>query len=170
MSHGLILINTGPGKGKTTAALGAALRAAGHGRQVVIMQFVKSRESGEHKALSVLPNIKFRLLGRGLIMGKPSEADRLSARQGWDDCLKLAESGACDLLILDEICVAMRYGLISPAEVVDFLKNKPPSLHLILTGRDCPPEILDLADTVTFMDAVKHHFAAGIGAQPGIED
>lgn len=170
MPKGLIIVNTGPGKGKTTAALGAAMRAAGHGRRVVIMHFVKSRESGEHRLLSAWSNVTFHLLGRGLIMGPPSDEDRQAARGGWDRSRDIGLSGACDVLILDEICVAMRYGLVPADEVVRFLQDKPPALHVILTGRDCPPEILAMADTVTYMEAVKHHFAAGIKAQEGIED
>ncbi|MEW6266891.1 MAG: cob(I)yrinic acid a,c-diamide adenosyltransferase [Thermodesulfobacteriota bacterium] len=168
--RGLIMVLTGPGKGKTTAALGAALRASGQGLRVVMLQFIKARRTGEMKAAALLPRVIIKTLGLGLIKGRPVSArDRRRAGQAWAEASRTAVAGDCDLLILDEICVALKYGLLDFGEVTVFLRSKPASLHIILTGRDCPEDLLALADTVTHLENVKHHLAAGIKAQPGIE-
>jgi cob(I)alamin adenosyltransferase len=164
------MVNTGPGKGKTTAALGAALRAAGNGWQVLIIQFIKNRMTGEMAALDHIPQVTIRRLGLGMIRGgRISEADRSAAGHAWETCLQAAHSGQYGLIILDEICPALKYGLIDAKDVLDFLTGRPDNLYLILTGRDCPEDLLRLADTVTIMDNHRHHLASNVKAQPGIE-
>ena len=169
--RGLVMVNTGPGKGKTTAALGAAVRAAGQGLSVIIIQFIKGDgRTGELKTLSAMPGLEIRQLGRGMVSrSKDLSRDREQARRAWDESRAAVSSGAYDLVVLDEICVALHFGFLEPGEVVEMIESRPPELHLILTGRHCPEEVLAAADTVTRMEALKHHFDSGIKAQPGIE-
>lgn len=168
---GLVLINTGPGKGKTTAALGQAMRAAGQGLRVLIIQFIKGRRGyGEMEALKKFDNIELRRTGLGLIKdGEDLEPHRKAARQGWDMAQSEVNSGEWDMVVLDEIWVAAKRGFVSAEEVADLIKNKPPRLHLVLTGRYCPEALYDLADMVTVMQAIKHHMDAGVEAQRGVE-
>lgn len=173
MEKGLILINTGPGKGKTTAAIGVAVRALGQGFKVAFLQFIKNEETGESRLLKEYDQthpgrLYYNRLGLGCIMGDPKPEDRAKAAEA----LKLAGeliNGHYDLVILDEICVALAKGLINTGEVVRMLQAKPPLVNIILTGRGCPEEVIDLADTVTEMIPVKHAFQNGIPARKGIE-
>ena len=168
--RGLVIVNTGPGKGKTTAALGASLRAVGRGLRVLVVQFVKNMDTGELRAAEHLPGLVIRQMGRGRIMGRePGEKHRLAAREAWDFASRAVESGEYGLVVLDEIFAAMKYGFVEIGEVLGLLRNRPQTLHLILTGRNCPAEIMDQADTVTVMEAVKHHLHSGITSQAGIE-
>jgi len=170
---GLILVFTGEGKGKTTAALGLALRAAGHGLRVLMVQFIKRGEGyGELKALESFPLIDIVAMGHGFIPGErggPAAVDIKRAKEAWRYCQEQSQSGRYDLLILDEISHAVRQGLLPLKEVLDLMTSKPASLHLVLTGRYMPEEILDRADMVTEMRQLKHHYQRGILAQPGIE-
>lgn len=171
--RGLILVNTGPGKGKTTAALGVTLRALGQGFKVAFLQFIKDQETGESRFLkeydqSQPGRLYYNRLGLGLIPGEPSPEDRAKAAEALkkaDELLKMDY----DLVVLDEICVALAKGLIPTEAVVKMLKSKPPRQHLILTGRGCPEEVIALADTVTEMTPVKHAYQNGISACKGIE-
>jgi len=164
------MVNTGPGKGKTTAALGAALRAAGQGLQVAIVQFIKNAPTGELTALENVPGIEIRQLGLGRIVSpERAEGHRAAAEAAWRECRAMAASGDWDMIVFDEICVALHYGLISSEEVLALVRNRPAGLHMILTGRHCPKDVLAEADTVTHMDAVRHHLSAGVKAQPGVE-
>jgi len=171
---GLILVNTGNGKGKTTAALGMAMRAWGQGMKVLILQFIKGGwKYGELKAAEKLgPNFEIRQMGEGFIKG----ADDKSLdehRHAAGEALKAArvEFAALnyDLIILDEILYAIHYGLVVQNDVLALLAAKPESLHVVLTGRNASPEIIDMADLVTEMREVKHPFSQGIPAQKGIE-
>ena len=168
---GLVMVNTGRGKGKTTAALGLALRAAGHGWRTLIIQFIKSGEGyGELKGLSYLPGVELRATGLGLIGDDDDLAPhRAKAREGWDMAVAEVTGGGWDLVILDEVNVAMKRGFITPAEVAGLIKAKPPRMHLVLTGRSCPEEVQDLADMVTVMQPKRHHAKAGVPAQEGVE-
>ena len=168
---GLVLIYTGPGKGKTTAALGSALRALGHGLRVLMIQFIKSpRGQGELEAAGHLPGLSIRPLGLGLIRpGDDPAPHRAAARQAWEMAREELASGAWEMLILDEVFAALSRGFIAPREMKDLLAARTPEMHLVLTGRDCPGEFMALADMVTEMEAIKHHLKAGRLAQEGIE-
>ena len=164
------MVNTGQGKGKTTAAMGAALRAAGHGWSVFILQFVKNQDTGEITALANIPGIEIKQMGLGRIHGRSDlDSHRQKAREAWEEVLEQARTEKWNLMILDEICVALHHGLIETSEVLRFLENRPPHLNLIMTGRNCPDELSAAADTVTYMEEVKHHFKSGTKARAGIE-
>ncbi|HVN94052.1 MAG TPA: cob(I)yrinic acid a,c-diamide adenosyltransferase [Terracidiphilus sp.] len=171
---GLILINTGPGKGKTTAALGTALRAVGCGMKVLILQFIKgSWHYGELDAAEALaPNLVLKQMGRGFVKIGGAEADPEDIRlvkAAWEEARAAINSGEWDLIVLDEINYAISYGMLDPAEVAAALKEKPEMVHVILTGRNAHPSLVELADTVTEMREVKHAYQKGILAQRGIE-
>ena len=176
--RGLILINTGPGKGKTTAALGTALRAVGCGMKVLVLQFIKgSWHYGELDAVEALGpnfvgNFVIRQMGRGFVKVGGAEADPEDIRlvqAAWEEAREAIDSGVWDLVVLDEINYAISYGMLDPAEVAEALKAKPEMVHVILTGRNAHPLLVELADTVTEMREVKHAYQKGILAQRGIE-
>ena len=167
--RGLIIVHTGDGKGKTTAALGLAIRAFGSGLKVLILQFIKGqRRSGELEALNAL-GIEVRQLGLGFITQDNFDEQRQSARTA----LELAQgeilSGTWDLIVLDEINYAVKFGLLDAADVLGLIKIRPPQMHLVFTGRDALAELIDAADLVTEMKLIKHPFQKGIAAQAGIE-
>lgn len=168
---GRIIVNTGEGKGKTTAALGLALRAAGHGQRVGVVQFLKGRwTTGEFRALAHLPNVTLVRTGGGFTWQQEDpEESRRQAQQAWMISREMAESGEYDLLILDELAYALDYGLLDVDEVCSFLKSKPRRLSLVITGRNAPPKLVELADTVTDMRVVKHPYEHGRRAMKGIE-
>jgi cob(I)alamin adenosyltransferase len=166
---GLICVNTGPGKGKTTAALGTALRAAGHGLRVLILQFMKGRtDVGEVKALSrcELP-IEIRQFGRRVFF--KSRACEAIDNQGLEAFKTAMQSRAYDLIVLDEINMAIDFGLLNAETVLGLLARKPTDLHVILSGRNAPKELIEMADMVTEMTEIKHHYNSGVQAQKGIE-
>ncbi len=168
-----LLIFTGDGKGKTTAALGMALRAAGHGSGVLIVQFVKSDSStGEIAAIGRLPGVEISQQGRGFIpraAGAARSAHREAAERALDLAREGLASGRYGLVILDEICVALSARLLEVSAVVEVLSKAQPGACVVLTGRGAPPELLEMADTVTEMRCVKHGYRQGIPAQPGVE-
>ena len=167
--RGLIIVHTGDGKGKTTAALGLAMRANGAGLKVLILQFIKgSRRSGELNSLDAL-KIEIRQLGLGFITPENFSEQKKSARAAIEMAQKEILSGAWDLIILDEINYAVKFGLLDATELLELIKIRPPQLHLVFTGRDAPPELIDAADLVTEMKLIKHPFQQGIAAQAGIE-
>lgn len=169
--RGYVQLYTGNGKGKTTAALGAALRALGHGKRVAVIQFMKGRFYGEIAAIERLEGLSIEQHGRDEFVDaeNPDPIDRELARTGWSRAKELALDPAIDMLILDEINVAVAFGLIDLSEVIAFVKSKPKHLELILTGRYAPPELIEAADTVTEMKEIKHHYSAGIASREGIE-
>lgn len=177
--HGLILINTGPGKGKTTAALGTAFRAAGNGMRVLVLQFLKgSWHYGELDAAEALDgalgggSFTIRQMGRGFVKIGGAETDPEDLRlveQAWDEAATAILSGEYDLIVLDEIHYAIGYKMLDAEKVADVLRRKPEMLHVILTGRNAHPVLVELADTVTEMREVKHAYTKGILAQRGIE-
>lgn len=174
MRQGLLLINTGPGKGKTTAALGTAMRAAGNGMRVLILQFIKgSWHYGELDAAQTLgPNFVLKQMGRGFVKVGGAETDPEDVRlvqAAWDEARQAIYSGEWDMVVLDEINYAINYGMLDPAVVAEALRNRPPMVHVILTGRNAHPLLVELADTVTEMREVKHAYQKGIQAQRGIE-
>jgi cob(I)alamin adenosyltransferase len=171
---GLVLINTGPGKGKTTAAMGTALRAVGNGMRVLMLQFLKgSWHYGELDAVQAFNgNFVMKQMGRGFVKVGGAETDpedlRL-VRAAWDEARAAIESGEWDMVVLDEINYAIGYGMLDPALVAETLRNRPEMVHVILTGRNAHPLLVELADTVTEMREVKHAYQKGILAQRGIE-
>jgi cob(I)alamin adenosyltransferase len=171
---GLVLVNTGNGKGKTTAALGTALRTVGYGRKVLIIQFIKGTWNyGELEAIGRIPEITLVRVGAGFYKivddRFPEEVHRAAAREGLDLARKSVAANEYALIILDEINVAVSLGFVDVAEVVALIDEKPPEMSLILTGRNAPPEVIDRADTVTEMREVKHAYRQGILAQRGID-
>ncbi len=170
---GYIQVYTGNGKGKTTAALGLALRAAGYGLKTYIGQFLKGQTYGELAAVRRLsPLITIAQFGRkGFIhvTENPEDEDIERARRGLDKCLRAMLSGKFRLVVLDEICVALHFRLLSEKDVHDFLAQKPRDVEVVLTGRYAPPSLLRRADLVTEMREKKHYYAKGVRARAGIE-
>jgi len=174
--NGLILVNTGNGKGKTTAAMGLALRAAGNNMRVLVLQFIKGPwKSGEVKILEKLkPLIEIEQLGTGFIKfvdGKPSisEEDRINAEKSFKYTVDKIKSGEYSMVILDEINNMIDYGLLEIDDVISLLENKPEELNIVLTGRNVHPEIIKIADIVTEMKEIKHDYNKGVKARKGIE-
>jgi cob(I)alamin adenosyltransferase len=169
---GLLIVNTGNGKGKSTAAFGLAIRANGRGKSVKIYQFMKvpSSRFGEHRTFEKL-GIPIEGLGDGFSW-KSQDLERSAqlARDGWQKAKRAILSNEFFLVILDEITYPLTFGWIPLDDVMHTLMNRPKEVHVVLTGRDCPTEIIEIADTVTEMTMIKHAFDAGIPAQRGIED
>jgi cob(I)alamin adenosyltransferase len=170
---GLILIHTGNGKGKTTAAFGAAFRAAGQGMKVLILQFMKGRKDlGELKALTRIDlPITLEQYGRRVFFRtRTCEAmDIHKAHQGLEAFKRAMKGNAYDLIILDEINIAIHFGLLNVEEVIEAIEQKSPELHLVLTGRNADQKLIEMADLVTEMREIKHHYHQGVQAQKGIE-
>jgi cob(I)alamin adenosyltransferase len=171
---GLIIVHTGPGKGKTTAALGLGFRAVGSGLKVLMVQFIKgSWHYGELDTAELLGPDKFviRPMGKGFVKlgGEIDPEQKRAAEEAWGFAREKLFSGEYDMIILDEINYAISYGLVSVAPVVEALRQKPEAVHVVLTGRSAPPEIIELADLVTEMREIKHPYQKGIEAQRGIE-
>ena len=172
--RGLILINTGPGKGKTTAALGTAFRAVGNGMRVLMLQFLKgSWHYGELDAAEAFGgNFVLKQMGRGFVKVGGAETDPEDIRMvedAWAEARQAIYSGEWDMVVLDEINYAIGYKMLDPAVVAEALRGKPEMVHVILTGRNAHPLLVELADTVTEMREVKHAYQKGILAQRGIE-
>lgn len=169
--QGRIIVNTGDGKGKTTAAFGAALRASGHGLKTAVVQFIKgSWDYGEAKALARLDGVELTRIGSGFTwLAKDPEEPRALAAQAWQVSRDLALSDDYDLLILDELNCAISEGYVQTQAVVELLLEKPARLSIIVTGRDAPEELVQIADTVTDMRCVKHAYTQGVPARRGIE-
>lgn len=170
--RGLILINTGAGKGKTTAALGVALRAVGVGLRVLVLQFLKGSWHSGEQDVQLGENFVLRQLGRGFVKVGGAETDPEDLRMvedGWQEAEREILSGDWDLVVLDEINYVISYGMLDPARVVEALRQRPEMLHVILTGRNAHPSLIELADTVTEMKQVKHAYERSILAQRGIE-
>jgi cob(I)alamin adenosyltransferase len=171
---GLIMVNTGPGKGKTTAAMGTALRAVGNGLKVLMLQFLKgSWHYGELDAVKAFGDtFVMKQMGRGFVKVGGAETDPEDIKMVedcWQEAAEAILSGDWDLVVLDEINYAISYKMLDPEKVVEVLRRKPEMVHVILTGRNAHPTIVELADTVTEMREVKHAYQKGIEAQRGIE-
>lgn len=172
LRRGLLIINTGDGKGKSTAAFGLALRAHGRGKTVKIYQFMKvpTARFGEHRIFEQL-GISVEGLGDGFSWkSKNLEHSAQLARDGWQKAKLAILSGDFFLVVLDEITYPLIYGWLPLDDIVMTLQTRPENVHVCMTGRRCPPELIELADTVTEMTNIKHAFNAGIPAQRGIED
>lgn len=169
---GLVMVFTGNGKGKTTAALGMALRAAGHNMKVGIFQFIKgSWQYGEIESVKKLSGVEIYRLGEGFTWKRKDKSrDVELAREGWEKVKEAILNGRYDMVILDEINYVFHYGFLDPEEVCEFLRKRPSRLHVVLTGNHAPQEVIDMADLVTEMRMIKHHYVdQGIKAQKGIE-
>lgn len=172
MRNGLLIVFTGNGKGKTTASLGMALRAAGHGMRVLILQFIKGTwPYGELEALERFAEVKIKPLGSGFTWKKESlDEDRELARLGWEEASDEIGKGEYDVIILDELNYVLSYGLLPLDPVLQALSSRPQGLHVVVTGRNAPEELIQIADLVTEMVQVKHPYQdKGIKAQKGIE-
>lgn len=172
LKQGFLQVYTGDGKGKTTCALGLALRAVGQGLKVFMIQFLKSRATGEREAARRLaPDFTIENYG---LPGFPSLADPdartvETIRRAFERAREVIQSGAYDVVILDEVNLVLAYGIISLEEMFKLLETRPPHVEVVLTGRDAPPALLEAADLVTEMRPVKHYYEAGIRARRGIE-
>jgi cob(I)alamin adenosyltransferase len=170
--RGLVIVHTGPGKGKSTAAFGMVLRCIGHGMRVGIVQFVKGKwETGERTVLARFPElVTCRAMGEGFTWDTKDRArDIAAARAAWDAAKAMIADPSYRLLLLDELNIVLRYEYLPLGEVLDTLRAKPRDLHVVVTGRSAPAPLIELADLVTEMSLVKHPFRAGVKAQKGIE-
>lgn len=169
--RGLILLNTGDGKGKTTAAIGVAFRALGHGMRVGMLQFIKGKwRTGERKLGERTPNLAWLTMGRGFTWESEDLAqDRAAALAAWETARRWLVGDEFDLVVFDEITYVVNYGFVPADEVVRALESRREGLHVILTGRSAPAELTTIADLVTEMRAVKHPYRDGVAAQRGIE-
>ncbi|MDH4163228.1 MAG: cob(I)yrinic acid a,c-diamide adenosyltransferase [Nitrospirota bacterium] len=171
MRKGFVQVYTGNGKGKTTAALGLAVRAAGAGMKVFIAQFIKSRRTSEHHALERFEDsITVRQYGKGLLIGrKPGVADLRAARKGYEEVRDALRERQYDLVIMDEANVAVHCGLLSVEELLDIMQSRPKDVELVITGRYADKRIMDAADLVTEMKEIRHYWSKGTQARRGIE-
>ena len=172
IEKGLLIVNTGPGKGKTTAAFGLALRMLGHGRKIGVVQFIKGAwHTGEKDAFAAFGDkVVWHTMGEGFTWETQDLArDIAAAERAWATALDLMADASISLLVLDELNIALRYGYLDIGAVVTALKHRRGGLHVIVTGRNAKAELIEAADLVTEMTAVKHHFSAGVKAQQGIE-
>ena len=172
VEKGLLLVHTGKGKGKSTAAFGLLLRMVGHGKPTAVVQFIKGAwDTGERRVLEGFGDlVEWHSLGEGFTWETQDKArDIAAARRAWEQAAALLHRPGLALLVLDELNIALRYGYLPVEEVVAALQARAPGLHVVVTGRNAPPELVEAADTVTEMVPVKHHFAAGVKTQAGIE-
>ena len=167
---GYIHLYTGNGKGKTTAALGLALRASGAGERIFIAQFIKGMPYAELESLKRFPEIELKQYGLDcFIVNQPTKNDIEAARRGLEEVTSIITQNNFNLVILDEICIALHYHLFGIEEVLELLKSKPVDMEIVMTGRYAPPELYAVADLVTEMTEVKHYYHKGIEARKGIE-
>ena len=172
MAKGLLLVFTGNGKGKSTAAFGLAFRALGHGFPVCVIQFLKgNRHTGELQAAKRFENLlDFHVLGRGFTWKSDDlEKDRRQAITAWNFAVKTIEDNRHRLIILDELTYLIQYGMLSEQEIIHTLAARPPEMHIVVTGRNATEKLVAAADLVTEMQAVKHPYDQGVAAQKGIE-
>jgi len=173
IGKGYVQVYTGSGKGKTTASLGLAVRAAGHGLKTVIIQFMKGWiDYGELAGVRMLaPHVEIHQVGRDTFVNRknPDPEDIRLAREGWELARKIIAGRKADIVVLDEINCAMDFGLLPVGEVLEAIKGKPDGMELVLTGRGAPPEILEAADLVTEMRQIRHYYEKGVDARVGVE-
>jgi len=170
--RGLVIVHTGTGKGKSTAAFGMVMRCLGHGMRVGIVQFIKGAwDTGERHVLERFPElVTCRAMGEGFTWDTQDRArDIAAARSAWDAAKAMIADPGYRLVLLDELNIVLRYDYLPIADVVETLKAKPRDLHVVVTGRNAKPELLEIADLVTEMTLVKHPFRSGVKAQAGIE-
>jgi len=169
--NGLVLVYTGNGKGKTTAALGLVFRALGRGLAVAVVQFIKGKwKTGERAFAETLPGLTFLVMGEGFTWESDDlTRDRRAAEQAWGKAEELISQGEHDIVVLDELTYALNYGFVPVADVVEAIRCRPPRVHVVLTGRNAPEELCAIADLVTEMKAIKHPFEQGHKARAGID-
>ena len=169
--RGVLLVNTGNGKGKSSAAFGVLARALGHGMQAGVVQFVKGRsDTGEEAFFRSQPGVSWHVMGDGFTWDTQNRAaDIASAREGWEQARAFLRDPAIGLVILDELNIVLKYAYLDVAEVIADLQARPAHQHVIVTGRAAPDVLVEAADTVTDMTLVKHAFKAGVKAMPGLE-
>ncbi len=169
--RGVVLVNTGNGKGKSTSAFGMVARALGHGMRVGVVQFIKgSFSTGEETFFRRFPEVSYHVMGEGYTWEtQDRERDIATARHAWEQALAFLTDPAFGLVVLDEINIALKLGYLDTQEVLAALRARPPMQHVVLTGRAAPPELIEFADTVTEMRDIKHAYRAGIQAQEGVE-
>jgi cob(I)alamin adenosyltransferase len=171
-AQSLLVVYTGSGKGKTTAALGMVFRALGHGLRVTVVQFIKGKwKTGERLFAEKIPELRFFVMGLGFTWESDDlSRDKAAARAAWETARTEIESGERDLVVLDELTYALHYGFLSVPEVLDVLTRRPRHVHVVMTGRNAPEELLGVADTVTEMTLCKHPFATdGRKASIGVD-
>jgi cob(I)alamin adenosyltransferase len=169
---GLLLVNTGNGKGKSSSAFGMVMRALGHGMKVGVVQFIKgAMQTGEERFLRRFPDeVRFHAMGEGYTWEtQDRERDIAAARRAWERAREFLSDPGIGMVVLDELNIALKYHYLDVAQVIADLNARPEMQHVIVTGRAAPPELVQIADTATEMQLIKHAFAAGIAAQPGIE-
>jgi len=169
--HGLVIVHTGDGKGKTTAALGMALRAVGHDQRVAFVQFIKARSAGEHEAAARLaPNLELHRMGKGFVVGGARGPEhRRAARDALEFVRQCLRAGRHDMVVADEVLTAVGLKLLAPEDVESLLADRPPHVHLVFTGRGAWDALIQKADLVTEMHLVKHPYEKGVMGQEGIE-
>lgn len=170
-TKGRIIIHTGDGKGKTTAALGTVFRALGHGQKVCVIQFIKGQgKYGERILAEKLENLDWHICGKGFVFKKENvEEDRKIAEEGFRLAAEIIASDRYDLVVLDELTYLPAFDFLAAEKIVETLRTKPERLNIIITGRKAPPELVEIADTVSEVRVVKHAYQQGIKAQKGIE-
>jgi cob(I)alamin adenosyltransferase len=168
---GLVVVNTGNGKGKTSSALGVLMRSWGRGMRVVMLQFIKQTTAnfGENRAARKMDMEMIPLGGGFTWLSKDIEKDKALAREGWELAKQKLADPTYDVVVLDEITYILSYGWVPTEEVIETLRSRPPHMHVILTGRNAPEALIDCADLVTEMREIKHPYAKGIKAQPGLD-
>ncbi len=170
--RGLLIVHTGKGKGKSTAAFGMVFRALGHGFRIGVVQFVKGKwGTGERDILEKFPDqVTITAMGEGFTWDtQDRQRDIAAAKKAWETAKEMIMDESYKMVLLDELNICLRYDYLDIAEVVDFLKQKPRDTHVIVTGRNAKDELLEIADLVTEMTMIKHPFRAGVKAQAGIE-
>lgn len=169
-NKGYIQLYTGNGKGKTTAAFGLAVRALCAGKRVSIAQFVKSMKYHETRIGELFPTLEIRQWGRGCFISRnPDPEDVAAAHEGWRHCLSQLRSGQWDMVILDELNIALHFGLLEVDDIISGLRSRNPHTEVVITGRYAPEELIAEADLVTDMQEVKHYYTRGVAARDGIE-
>jgi cob(I)alamin adenosyltransferase len=169
--RGLLIVYTGHGKGKTTAALGLVFRALGRGLRVAVVQFIKGKwKTGERQFAEGIPQLTFLVMGRGFTWeSEDLSKDKRAAEEAWRDAKRMILAGEHDIIVLDELTYCVHYAFLALDDLLTTLRERPPHVHVVVTGRNAPEELIALADLVTEMKAIKHPFAQGVPAQKGID-
>jgi cob(I)alamin adenosyltransferase len=171
LDRGVLVVNTGNGKGKSSSAFGMVARALGHGMKVVVVQFIKGRRTtGEETFFRRIPELEYHVMGEGFTWEtQDPDLDRRAALAAWATAAGFLADPAYQLVVLDELNIALKLGLVPLERVIEALQGRPPHQHVVVTGRAAPPALIEIADTVTEMRPIKHAFDAGVMAQQGIE-